>query len=235
MGPFDFFAPYAPPSYVHRDRVNTMRPPELTRLLETTDPENREEAWDVFVQKFHSLLMHVARSIDDRYDAKMDRYAYMLEQLQADNYQRLRRYGPQSRAQFSTWLVIVARRLCVDFHRGTHGRQRPTKGEDRSEIRRRLVDLVSESIDPDYIVDGRAIDPAELTLVIERREILENTMKALTNQDRLLLTLRFELDASVSEIADALKFPSQFHVYRRLKKILAVLRTALKAQGIHHV
>ena len=212
-----------------------MAPLELTRLLETTDSENREEAWDVFIQKFHSLLMHVAHSIDDRYDAKMDRYAYMLQQLQADNYRRLRRYGPQSRAQFSTWLVIVARRLCVDFHRETHGRQRPTKGEDRSEIRRRLVDLVGESIDPDYIVDAGAIDPVEQTLAIDRREILENTMKALTNQDRLMLTLRFELDASVTEIADALKFPSQFHVYRRLKKILAVLRTALKAQGIHHV
>ncbi len=99
----------------------------------------------------------------------------------------------------------------------------------------RLVDLVGESIDPDYLADGKAIDPAEHTLVIDRREILENAMKALTNQDRLLLTLRFELDASVTEIADALKFPSQFHVYRRLKKILAVLRTALKAQGIHDV
>ncbi len=210
-----------------------MGPPELTRLLETTDSKNREAAWDAFIEKFHRLLMHVAHSIDDRYNATMDRYAYMLEQLQAGNYRRLRRYGRQSRAQFSTWLVVVARRLCVDFHRETHGRQRPTKGEDRSEIRRRLLDLVGESIDPDYLADGRAIDPAEHTLVIERREILENAMKALTNQDRLLLTLRFELDASVSEIADALKFPSQFHVYRRLKKTLAVLRTALKAQGIH--
>ena len=212
-----------------------MGPPELTRLLETTDSENREAAWDAFIEKFHRLLMHVAHSIDHHYDATMDRYAYMLEQLQAGDYRRLRRYGPQSRAQFSTWLVVVARRLCVDFHRETHGRQRPTKGEDRSGIRRRLLDLVGESIDPDYLADGRAIDPAEHTLVIERQEILENTMKALTNQDRLLLTLRFELDASVSEIADALKFPSQFHVYRRLKKILAVLRTALKAKGIHDV
>lgn len=212
-----------------------MGPPELTRLLETTDSKNREAAWDAFIEKFHRLLMRVAHSIDHHYDATMDRYAYMLEQLRAGDYRRLRRYGPQTRAQFSTWLVVVARRLCVDFHRETHGRQRPTKGEDRSEIRRRLVDLVGESIDPDYLADEKAIDPAEQTLVIERREILENTMKALTNQDRLLLTLRFELDASVSEIADALKFPSQFHVYRRLKKILAVLRTALKAKGIHDV
>ena len=212
-----------------------MGPPELTRLLETTDSKNREAAWDAFIEKFHRLLMHVAHSIDHHYDATMDRYAYMLEQLQAGDYRRLRRYGPQTRAQFSTWLVVVARRLCVDFHRETHGRQRPTKGEDRSGIRTRLVDLVGESIDPDYLADGKAIDPAEHTLVIDRREILENAMKALTNQDRLLLTLRFELDASVSEIADALKFPSQFHVYRRLKKILAVLRTALKAQGIHDV
>ncbi len=212
-----------------------MGPPELTRLLETTDSKNREAAWDAFIEKFHRLLMRVAHSMDDRYDARMDRYAYMLERLQAGNYRRLRRYGPQTRAQFSTWLVVVARRLCVDFHRETHGRQRPTKGEDQSGIRMRLLDLVGESIDPDYLADGRAIDPAEHTLVIERRELLENTMKALTNQDRLLLILRFELDASVSEIADALKFPSQFHVYRRLKKILAVLRTALKAQGIHDV
>ncbi|MFB3112259.1 MAG: RNA polymerase sigma factor [Gemmatimonadales bacterium] len=212
-----------------------MGPPELTRLLETTDSKNREAAWDAFIEKFHRLLMHVAHSIDDQYDATMDRYAYMLERLQAGNYRRLRRYGPQTRAQFSTWLVVVARRLCVDFHRETHGRQRPTKGEDRSEIRMRLVDLVGESIDPDYLADGKAIDPAEHTLAIDRRGILENAMKALTNQDRLLLTLRFELDASVSEIADALKFPSQFHVYRRLKKILAVLRTSLNARGIQDV
>ena len=114
-----------------------MLPPELTRLLETTDSKNREAAWDAFIEKFHRLLMRVAHSIDDHYDARMDRYAYMLEQLRAGDYRRLRRYGPQSRAQFSTWLVVVARRLCVDFHRETHGRQRPTSGQqiNRDELR----------------------------------------------------------------------------------------------------
>jgi DNA-directed RNA polymerase specialized sigma subunit len=40
----------------------------------------------------------------------------------------------------------------------------------------------------------------------------------------LLLTLRFEDELSAAEIADILGMPSQFHVYRRLKVILAGLK-----------
>jgi DNA-directed RNA polymerase specialized sigma24 family protein len=46
----------------------------------------------------------------------MDGYAYVLEALRSDDYRRLRAYAADGRSKFSTWLVVVARRLCLDLH-----------------------------------------------------------------------------------------------------------------------
>jgi len=47
----------------------------------------------------------------------MDRYAFVLDRLRARNFRRLRRFQPRGSARFTTWLVLVSRRLCLDHRR----------------------------------------------------------------------------------------------------------------------
>ncbi|HEX2722933.1 MAG TPA: sigma factor, partial [Gemmatimonadaceae bacterium] len=98
-------------------------PSSLQSLL-TASAENVDDAWSVFVAEYSPLLLHVARSVSHGRDQAMDAYAHVLEQLRRDQCQRLRRYETDPRSRFTTWLVIVCRRLCVDFHRAHFGRAR---------------------------------------------------------------------------------------------------------------
>src|SRR6266850_3361808 len=117
--------------------------PELIRLLTAPDPPTRDAAWDAFVATHSRLLIHTARSLNRDHDAAMDGYAYVLEALREGDYRRLRAYTADGRSKFSTWLVVVARRLCLDFHRQRYGRARDTgtEAKEARAARRRLVDL----------------------------------------------------------------------------------------------
>lgn len=62
-------------------------------------------------------------SIDTRrfrggHDAAMDRYAYMLAQLRCSDFTPLQCHAADGRSAFTTWLVVVARRLCLDHRDG---------------------------------------------------------------------------------------------------------------------
>jgi len=57
-------------------------------------------------------------------------------------------------------------------------------------------------------------------------------LEALPDEERLTLRLRFEDEASVSDIASVLDVPTVFHVYRRINKILAHLREELHVRGV---
>ena len=116
------------------------RPPtELSRLLGTADVDARQEAWEAFIRQHSRLIMHAARSLGGGYDAAMDRYTQVLDRLRADDFKRLRAYSAQSGTKFTTWLVVVSRRICVDYHRSLYGRQRATGnptpvGEERASV-----------------------------------------------------------------------------------------------------
>src|SRR5260370_32412986 len=74
---------------------------------------------------------------------------------------RLHGYVAEGRSKFTTWLVVVARRLCLDFHRHRYGRPRDTTPDAAAEqaARRRLADLVAGAADPDQLAAPVA-DPA---------------------------------------------------------------------------
>jgi DNA-directed RNA polymerase specialized sigma subunit len=46
------------------------------------------------------------------------------------------------------------------------------------------------------------------------------------------LKLRFDDGRTAREIADAMGFPSAFHVYRSLKKVLTALGKLLRERGV---
>ena len=164
----------------------------------------------------------------------MDAYTHALEALRDDQCRRLRAYVPQPDVKFSSWLVVVTRRLVLDFFRQRYGRSRSEDTDRQQEqlTRRRLEDLVAEEIDPDSLAPESSTQP---DAQIRRRQLelaLTRALDDLNPADRLLLALRFEDDRSVRDIARTLGLPSVFHVYRRLGTVLSTLRRALGERGV---
>jgi RNA polymerase sigma factor (sigma-70 family) len=206
-------------------------PSELSQLIGASDASARDIAWTAFVDTYSRLLLHVARQVGHDYDTAMDAYAHVVEQLRADDCHRLRAYAPDGRTKFTTWLVVVARRLCLDHHRHRYGRLRgnsPEEVEVRA-VRRRLQDLIAADLD---VTPEMARDTHQSLEARERDTTLGAILDALTPSDRLLLKLRFEDDLSAREIAGLLGLPTPFHVYRRLNALLAELRGTLRARGL---
>lgn len=209
-------------------------PPELSRLLSARDAPEREEAWGKFLAAHSSLLLHTCRTVVRDRDAAMDGYVHVLEELRADCCRRLRAYTPQAATRFTTWLVVVTRRLLLDHYRHRYGRPRSDDGARREEhvTRRRLEDLVATEIDPDQLPISTSHSP---DIAVRRRELtsaLRQALAELTPSDRLLLALRFEDERPVREIAAIMRLPTIFHVYRRLGAALTQLRSALRRRGV---
>jgi len=210
---------------------------EAARVLSATAEGEREAAWTAFVDRYHPLLLRVARDTSFDYDHAMDRYAYVLEGLRKDDFRRLRGYTADPRAKFTTWLVVVARRLCVDYNRGRYGRSRPTltadtRVADCRETRRRLTELVATELDPNVIANFGEDDAEAAVRRIELTDALLSALAELDTTEQLLLKLRFEDGLSAREIAGLLGMPTPFHVYRQIASCLKALRVALERLGV---
>ena len=211
-----------------------MLPPELSALFGVADPVARDAAWRRFVETHSRLVLYAARSIDRNHDAAMDAYAYVLEQLQRDDFRRLRAYAADDRGKFSTWLVLVARRLCLDHVRQRYGRRQSEdeQSHEAHETRRRLLDHVAEEVDVAEIANEGDRGAEMRVRAEELRDALAEALAALAPADRLLIKLRFQDALSVPEIARILKAPTPFHIYRRLNAVLAQVRAALARRGV---
>lgn len=206
-------------------------PPEVVRLIGAPTPGERDAAWSHWVDTYSKLLLHVARSLAADHDDAMDAYTRVLEQLRADDFARLRSYVPEERTKFSTWLVVVVRRICVDHFRHHYGRPRASEISEEQTLRRRLQALAGEDVELSAIAATTAGADANL----ERDETLaalDDAVAALDASDRLILELRFADGLSAAEIARLLRLATPFHVYRRLDAITASLRSRLRARGV---
>jgi RNA polymerase sigma factor (sigma-70 family) len=211
--------------------------PEVVSRLLASPASPDDEPWADFVRQYSRLLLHVARSLGGDHDAAMDRYAYLLEHLRQDNCRRLRLYAADGRSEFSTWLVVVAQRLCLDHHRWRYGRPRavlhdaPAQDEERR-ARRRLVDLVSVEVDLDRLRGNDSRGPDEEMDETDRYRALEAALGALPPSDRMLVRLHYEDGLPMSEVARALGCASRFQAYRRLRAVLAALRRVLQQDRV---
>ena len=203
-------------------------------MLDAPGAAERESAWGRFVHRYSPLLLHTARTVAHEHDLTMDVYTHVLEQLRAENVRRLRNYTADPRSQFSTWLVVVARRLSVDFLRHRYGRtdrHEGTNDEDRA-TRKRLEDLLAEEITDSSPLADAGDEPDE---TIRKRELslaLQAALERLQPPQRLLLAMRFEDGLSAPEIARVLGYPTPFHVYRALNALLRDLRASLAEHGV---
>ena len=211
-------------------------PVALRDLLEAADPAARDRAWDVFVAQHSRLILHVARKVMAAPESSMDAYAHVLERLRRDDCRSLSAYTPDGRSRFTTWLVVVARRMCVDFYRQKHGRPRgeqPTHATVMErEARQRLVSFAGMDGTLLQIADNDSLSPDAALRAEQLHRALVAALSILTPDDRLLLKLRFHDDLSARKIAKVLSLPSPFHVYRRLNSVCAELRRRLEANGV---
>lgn len=212
---------------------------ELHSILGAADPAAREAAWDALIGRHSRLLLAVARSLGGGHDDVMDCYAYVLEKLRENDFHRLTAFSADGRTQFSTWLTIAARRLCVDRHRSRYGRSQPVHatgdGATLRLIRRRLADNVGADVDTDLLPDSSETSVENETVRSERDAVLRAAVAALPPRDRLLLALRLDDGLSASRIAGLVGMPTPFHVYRRVSAVLSQLRVALTSRGIDGV
>lgn len=210
-------------------------PVSLLSLLEAQDEVARNGAWSGFLEEYSDILLKTARRASFDHDGALDHYSYMLEQLRQDGFRRLRAYQGDSGGKFTTWLVVVARRLCVDHHRRTHGRlQTPAESPARSlehSVRHHLADLIADEIDLDQFADGKSPSPDALVLTEERHLALKDAIGSLDVADKLLLTLRFKDEIAVDHIAPMVGLRNRFQVHRRLKAVLAKVRRRLEDHG----
>jgi RNA polymerase sigma factor (sigma-70 family) len=209
-------------------------PDEIATFLHGDTRDRREESWTAFLARHNRLLLRVAYAVAPNREDAMDAYAIILEQLREHDARRLRSYRSDGRSKFTTWLVVVARRICVDFLRQRYGRYVPTSrrtGKGERLARLALAELVGAEVDAAIVVDENAVLPDESVRSEELSARLADAVRALSNDDRLLLKLRFEDDLSASAIARLVGAPTPFHVYRRLNAILSQLRQALESRG----
>jgi RNA polymerase sigma factor (sigma-70 family) len=204
-------------------------PRQLRHLLDAAAGPEQERAWADFLAFYSRLILHVARGATHDHDVAMDRYAYALERLREQDCRRLRSFAADGRGKFTTWLVVVVRRLCLDHDRHKHGRA-PAPGPAGTAPPRRLMELLLDPESMDRLPDGKP-PTDEVFDQVQLHQRLEAALATLSPGDRLLLSLRYEDERSAREIASLLFLPTPFHVYRRLNRVHDSLRQALTARA----
>jgi RNA polymerase sigma factor (sigma-70 family) len=80
-----------------------------------------------FLELYGPVLYHTALAHTSSEDAAADCYVHICERLADNHFRRLMKFHPEGNATFTTWLRVVARNLCFDWHRSHFGRHRPFK------------------------------------------------------------------------------------------------------------
>ena len=209
-------------------------PETLVTLFDARDDSERASAWSAFLGEYSVVVLHAARAHGGDHDNAMDRYLFVIHALQERDCGRLRQYDPAGGAKFTTWLLVVSRRLCLDHHRARYGRSQAATEDShlRHAERRQLIDLVGSEIGVETIEGPLGEDPESILRKNELREALARALDDLSVSDRVLLRFRFEDNLSVPEITRLTDAGSPFGTYRRLDKILTRLRATLEAAGI---
>lgn len=214
--------------------MDTTLPPELASLLEAGDPASVDRAWRTFLQRHNDTILKATRCFSADYDGQMDRYRHILEELRRDDFTRLRKYSQNPQGRFRTWLAVVCRRLCIDYHRSLYGRDREAGrvARDGRATRRRLVDLMADQLNPDGQKDPAGRSPEWELRSRELSQALESVVASLDPEDRLLLKLRYDDGLPVRKVALVMRYPTVFHVYRRLRPLLNSMREQLEEKGV---
>jgi len=96
----------------------------VTELLERLSSAKGDAAWNEFLSRYSSVIAHVIRRCRVDGDRVDDCFLEVCEALSRDSFRRLRKFQPDGRASFKTWLMAVVANLCIDWNRREQGRIR---------------------------------------------------------------------------------------------------------------
>jgi RNA polymerase sigma factor (sigma-70 family) len=117
----------------------------MERWITALAEGRQEEAWDEFLGRYRGLVFAAIRSYVRKHDDVMDVFASVCEALRKDDFHRLRQYSAhgETRARFTTWLVVVVRHLTIDWLRRRNGRPRVRSGASGlSPLQQRIAENV---------------------------------------------------------------------------------------------
>jgi RNA polymerase sigma factor (sigma-70 family) len=207
-------------------------PPAVASLLAANVDDAKDRAWAEFLDQYSRLLLSASRGAGASHDERMDHYAYVLGHLREDDFRRLRAFTANGTGKFTTWLVVVVRRMSIDRHRQTHGRAAPTERDVESIARRNLANHVVQELDLDQIAHTSEA-PDQAVLDEERTAAITDALATLSTSDQLLLTLRFVDGHPPEKVGHMLGIGSRYRVYRRLKAVIKTVKEQLEERGIH--
>jgi RNA polymerase sigma factor (sigma-70 family) len=163
----------------------------IAPILQGIRSADADKAWVEFLDLYGPILYHTALAHTANEDAAADCYVHICQRLADHRFKRLLKFNLEGKASFVTWLRVVGRNLCFDWHRIHSGRHRPFKAlSDLSPVELEVYKLrftqgVSEG---ETFEEIRKLFPAiaadELFAIEEKLE------KSLTARQRWLLSSR---------------------------------------------
>ena len=186
---------------------------DVRELLEKLASHEPGGAWNDFLESFSPLIFRIVKLVEQDPDHASDCFLFICERLSEKHFQRLRRYRFNSGAKFSTWLWVVVRNLCRDWHRKEFGRERVSRSIAR--------------LSP--------IDQAVYRSVFEQGLPVEAAFASLKQQGHPLT--REDVEESVNRIQSALS-PRQLWLLRAQKVQIVPMEPGEESGGaspINHI
>ena len=181
-----------------------MEDEQIARILKQLGSREAQAAWAEFLEAYSPVILQIVQLFEREPDHMGDCFLFVSEHLSQNQFRRLRRFKPDGPARFVTWLRVVVRNLCLDWHRKEFGRQRIFN------CIARLTALDQEVYSKVY-EQGLSQEEAAFTLVPKYlrlkvddvAESVERIQRALTaRQLWLLSTRRPKVESLESESAD---------------------------------
>ena len=132
-------------------------------------------AWDGFVRRYAGLILAAVRGVAREGSELDDLVQEVFARLCKDDFRLIKAYDP-ARAGLSTWLTIVSRSTARDVQRRRHPPATP-------------LDAVPESL---LAVEDRRLEPVKIPEGL------------LSPRQKLVLTMLYDRDMEVAEVATAL-------------------------------
>lgn len=111
----------APKAAILEERPDRQHICDILRALSSDSPA---QGWAAFLDGYSSVILQVVGLFESNPDAVADGFLFVCEQLSNHSFHRLKQFRPEGTASFATWLRLVVRRLCIDWHRKEFGRSR---------------------------------------------------------------------------------------------------------------
>ena len=85
------------------------------------------DAWRDFLDQYSKLILKIIWLNEHNYDQVMEKYLFVCTKLCENNFSVFRTFKKEHCSKppdFTAWLSVVVRNLCIDAHRKQHGRKR---------------------------------------------------------------------------------------------------------------